>query len=121
VQARRTERRRRAVVDAGRQVAELAVDAVVYDLGGRAVRHHEVEVEAKAEEGAAAAAEVARALEARFAPCLRPWRHGKLRTGKAVAELLAAGRGDLLADDGTLLPVAYDAVALRLEQCEVPR
>jgi len=117
VQERHTARRVRDVVPpgGGRRLAELAVDTVDFRVAGQPVRHHEVEVEAKAPEGAAAVPAVVEALAGRFWPALRPWPYGKLPTGKAVEALLAErGPEGLLDDGGALLPAAYDAVAERL-------
>ena len=64
-QTRTTARRVRDVLPraGGRaRVAELAVDAVVFDLAGLAVRHHELELEAKAEGGEAVVAELTESL-----------------------------------------------------------
>lgn len=119
VQERETRRRVRDVAPpGGERLAELAVDSVAYRLPGGPVRLHEVEIEAKTADaavGEAAVATVAQALTADFRTALRPWPHGKLPTGRAVEELLAVGERDaLVADDGSLLPGAYDAIAARL-------
>jgi hypothetical protein len=120
VQDRMAERRVRDVRPVGGgegRVAELALDTVTFHLAGRDIRHYEVEIEAKARHGAAAVAAVAAALVACYWPRLRPWRHGKLPTGKAVAALLDEGRArDLIGRDGTLKPSAYDALAEALER-----
>ena len=74
VHDRTTARRVREVLPragARGELAELAVDAVVFDLAGRAVRHHELELEAKAEGGVAAAAALTESLLERFAPGVR--------------------------------------------------
>jgi inorganic triphosphatase YgiF len=119
VQDRATERLPRDVVPdgggPGDPVAELAVDAVVYRLPGRQVRLHEVEVEAKGAGDLATVAAVAERLRERFGAALRPWPHGKLATGQAVAALAAAGHLDGLLDpDGTLRPLAYEVLAAQL-------
>jgi hypothetical protein len=119
VQDRAAERRIRDVRPRGGgqgRVAELALDTVTYHFPGRDVRHYEVEIEAKTRRGAEAVAAVATALVDRYWPRLRPWRHGKLPTGKTVAALLAEGRvPDLVGRDGALKPQAYDAIADALE------
>jgi hypothetical protein len=114
IQDRVTTRRLREVAargDAGRPLAELGIDSVVYTFGRRAVRHHEVEVEAKAKGGKEAVDAVTQALCQRYWPSLRPWRYGKLPTGKGIAQLLErrAGR-ELLARGGVLKPTAYTAI-----------
>jgi len=111
-------RRVRAVVThAGARgpVAELAVDAVTFHLAGSEVRHYEIEVEVKGVGGDAAVAALTESLVIRFWPSLRPWRHGKLATGKAVATLIEQrGRDDMLTEAGALRPTAYDTVAAAL-------
>jgi hypothetical protein len=115
VQDRTAERRVRDVLPSGggeARVAELALDTVTYHLPGRDVRHYEVEIEAKARHGSEAVAAVATALVDCYWPRLRPWRHGKLPTGRAVAALLGESRArDLVGRDGVLKPPAYDALA----------
>jgi CYTH domain-containing protein len=99
------------------RVAELALDTVTYHLSDRDVRHYEVEIEAKSGEGAEAVAAVTTALTGRYWPWLRPWHHGKLATGQAVAALVGDGRTrDLVGRDGSLEPSAYDAIAEALER-----
>jgi hypothetical protein len=120
VQDREAERRVRDVRPRGGsegRVAELALDTVTYHFSGRDVRHYEVEIEAKARHGTEAVAAVAAALVDCYWPRLRPWRHAKLPTGKAVAALLADGRApDLVGRDGVLKPRAYDAIADALDR-----
>ena len=115
VQDRSTTRRVRAVLPrsgARGRLAELAVDAVVYDLGGIAVRHCELELESKAPEGETAIGTLSDALLARFGAGLRPWRIGKLATGELLRQLIEAnGRESVLTPDGRVLPSAYDAIA----------
>jgi CYTH domain len=120
VQERATSRRVRDVdphAAAPRPVAELAVDVVAFQLPGGPVRHREVEVEAKSAGGDAAVALLTESLVRQFWPGLRPWRLGKLATGKAVAELIERqaleprAEGDALADDGSVRPWVYDLIA----------
>ena len=115
VQGRKTLRRVRAVLPRSgprEQVVELAIDAVTYSLDGRAVRHHELELELKADGGEAAAAALAESLLSRFAPSLRPWSLGKTATGAVIAGLIdERGADAVLAADGTVRPWVYDAIA----------
>jgi hypothetical protein len=115
VQDRSTTRRVRAVLPrsgARARLAELAVDAVVYDLDGVRVRHHELELEAKAVEGEAALATLALGLLGRFGEGLRQWRPGKLATGEALARLIRArGAESVLTGDGRVRPAVYDVIA----------
>ena len=113
MQDRETWRRVRTVTarSADGPVAELAVDAVIFDLESGDVRHHELEVETKADGAEPVVAELTERLEARFRPNLRRWRVGKLGTGAAVEALLEErDRDELLTADGTLRPSTYDAV-----------
>lgn len=114
VQDRATERRVRDVVAEGADgsAAELVVDSVRYDFGGRTAWHHEVEVEAKGTEGREVVREVAEALLARFPGVLRPWSRGKLSTGRVVERLLRKREAKgLLGPDGDLTPGAYERIA----------
>lgn len=115
VQDRETHRRPRGVVreaePAGPVLAELAVDAVVFRTDHREVRLYDVEIEAKAPDGPAAAQSVTHALASRYAEALRRWPYGKLATGDVIERLLAEGTlHGLLAPDGALTPAAYDAL-----------
>jgi inorganic triphosphatase YgiF len=103
VQRRTTARERRAVVGDGREIAELALDTVTYDLAPGTLLLCEVEVEAKAPD--ADVGPILDALAARF-ETLAPWRHGKLATGFAAERAMQAGS---LAP-GTLTPPALDAL-----------
>jgi inorganic triphosphatase YgiF len=112
VQDRETRRRVRNVVPAGDEngplLAEMAIDAVVYRLGGRGIGHREVEIEVKEGGNPAVAEAVGRGLIAMYGPALRVWPYGKLGTGQAVEELLSAGALEALLDDeGNLGPIAY--------------
>lgn len=114
VQDRATKRRVRDVVADGAEepIAELVVDSVRYDFGGRAAWHHEVEVEAKGAGVREVVGEVAEALLARFPEVLRPWTRGKLSTGRAVERLLREGDAEgVLGPDGDLTPAAYERIA----------
>jgi hypothetical protein len=117
VQDRRIARRPRSALPpsgARARVAELVVDAVLFDLGGRAVRHHELELEVKAEGGDEAVGRLAESLERRFAPSLRPWHLGKLSTGRALARLIdELGADAVLTADGRVRPSAYDEIERR--------
>ncbi len=72
--------------DSAHVVAEVAVDRVTYGEAPAEVSLYEVEIEAKAN-GGSAVNEIASRLLADFGQVLRPWRHSKLATGKAI-ELL---------------------------------
>ncbi len=116
LQERETERRPRDVMPADvpepAAVAELAIDTTTYRLGRAAVRHHEVEIEARGDRGAEALEPLAEALKVRFPSQLRVWDHGKLATGKAAAALLKAGSlNRFISEDGNIMPPAYDMIA----------
>lgn len=112
IQDRETRRVPRSVLEVGSggpAVAEVAIDAVVYHLHGARVRHHEVEIEAKAPRVETAVRDITAALLERFGPSLRRGLQSKLAIGLAVHELHRQGRlAPLLAADGTLRPAAYD-------------
>jgi hypothetical protein len=115
VQDRSTMRRVRAILPrsgARGRLAELAVDAVVYDLDGLAVRHFELELEAKSHEGEAALGALALHVLGLFVDDLRPWHMGKLATGEALARLIRArGAESVLTGDGRVRPAVYDVIA----------
>ncbi len=113
IQDRATERRVRDVVgeEGGDPLAELVVDSVRYELGGREAWHHEVEVEAKGPGGVTMVREVAETLRARFPDALRPWTKGKLSTGRVLERLRLSGELErLLGPDGSLTSAAYDRI-----------
>jgi inorganic triphosphatase YgiF len=115
VQERETHRRlRHADGGAGGSVAELAVDEVTYRLVAGTVRHHEVEIEAKAPEGAEYLPIAAAELRASFPSALAPWPHGKLATGLAIEHLLATPEGVEMVAEGHLSPAAYPRLAALL-------
>jgi inorganic triphosphatase YgiF len=116
IQERQTRRRLRYALSAGRSpIAELAIDAVSYRLAPGPVRHHEVEIEAKAAEGTAYLPRAVEELRGRFEGALTLWPHGKLATGFAIARLLASPEGGgLLAGGGRLAPAAYPRLAALL-------
>jgi inorganic triphosphatase YgiF len=114
-QVRETTRTPRDVVAPGRgagPVAELAIDDVAFLLPAGAVRLLEVEVEAKGPGGLGTVQALLEGLAQAFPDVLRPWPYGKLVTGRAVEQLLAAGRLEGLLDPaGRLRPAAYDRLA----------
>jgi hypothetical protein len=119
-QVRETTRTPRDVVEPGRgagPVAELAIDDVGYRLPAGTVRLLEVEAEAKGPGGLATVQALLDGLARAFPEELRPWPYGKLVTGRAVEQLLAAGRlAGLLDPAGMLRPAAYDRLADVLSQ-----
>jgi inorganic triphosphatase YgiF len=114
VQERSTERRRRHAQGPPSPLAELAIDAVTYRLAAGAVDHHEVEIEAKAPEGAGYLGRAIQDLRVRFGEALTPWRHGKLATGFAIERLLASPDGAGMVAEGHLAPAAYPRLAALL-------
>lgn len=98
-------------------VAELTLDDVAYQLPAGTARLLEVEVEAKGHGGVETVQSVLGALAERFPDDLRPWPYGKLATGRAVEQLLAAGRLEgLLDSDGRVRPAAHNLLAEFLSQ-----
>jgi len=121
LQERTTHRRLRDALDPdGARLAELAIDAVTYHLAAGAVGHHEVEIEAKARQGADYLPRAVAALRARFGDSLTPWLRGKLETGLAISRLLAAGDARALLADGHLTPDAYARLAAILSAPPAP-
>ena len=115
IQDRETHRQVRNIVFVGEEsrsaLAELAIDSVVYHFGDQQICHHEVEIEAKVEDGSTALKTVIESLVAMYGSALRRWDHGKLATGKAIEKLLSEGALEGLLDiNNNLKPVAYDRV-----------
>jgi hypothetical protein len=120
-QVRETTRTPRDVHEPGGQpggpVAELTLDDVGYRLEAGTARLLEVEVEAKGPGGLDTVQALLGALAEAFAGELKPWPYGKLATGRAVEELLAAGRLDGLLDERRRIrPAAHDLLAELLER-----
>ena len=120
-QVRDTTRTPRDVLERGREaagpVAELTVDDVGYQLPTGSARLLEVEVEAKGQGGLETVQVLLAALAEGFPEALRPWPYGKLATGRAVEQLLAAGRLEGLLDPaGRIHPSAHDHLAEFLAQ-----
>ena len=118
---RDTTRTPRDVLARGREaagpVAELTVDDVGYQLPTGSARLLEVEVEAKGQGGLETVQVLLAALAEGFPGALRPWPYGKLATGRAVEQLLAAGRLEGLLDPaGRIHPSAHDRLAEFLAQ-----
>jgi hypothetical protein len=110
IQDRVTHRRVRDLRDTQRaNLAELAIDCVLHQLGAREVRLFEVEVEV------AGSAEPLRgivaALERVYGSALRRWPHDKLATGLALRRIFEGNELDsLIGADGNLRPAGYTAI-----------
>ena len=119
-QRRQTTRTPRDVRERGTDggpVAELTIDDVAYQLPAGTARLLEVEVEAKGGGGLETVQALLGALAEVFSDALRPWPYGKLATGRAVEQLLAAGRLEGLLDpSGRISPAAHDQLAEYLAQ-----
>jgi inorganic triphosphatase YgiF len=70
-------------------VAELALDRVIYRVDDRALRHAEIEIEAKREESAPVVQRIAEYLVGLYPDELRKWAHTKFATGRAIQALLS--------------------------------
>lgn len=92
VERYRVRRRRCDVLRVATRVAELALDVLCLELGGRELRLYELEIEQKHPQGAAALADVSQALLARYPAALRRWWHSKLAVALALRALAAQGR-----------------------------
>jgi len=97
---------------AGEQVplAEMAVDSVQYNLAAQTVSLCEVEIESKSNEGRKVLDAVKKSLQGRFGAELRPWKHGKLVTGKAIRKLLENGELEGQLEGGFLKPESFDKI-----------
>ncbi len=115
VQRRECQRKVRNIVHAGKEsgpvLAELAIDSVVYHFSNHQVHHHEVEIEAKWEDGTTVIKIVIERLGKMCQRALRRWDYGKLATGKAIEKLLSEEALEGLLDSkNNLKPIAYDKV-----------
>jgi inorganic triphosphatase YgiF len=115
IQDRETHRQIRNIVRAGEgnspALAELAIDSVVYHFGDQQVYHHEVEIEAKAENVSTVLGAVIETLLTMYKPALRRWDHAKLTTGKAIDKMLREGSlQGLLDTSNNIKPAAYDRI-----------
>lgn len=115
VQRRECQRKVRNIVHAGKEsgpvLAELAIDSVVYHFSDHQVCHHEVEIEAKWEDGPTVIKIVIERLDKMYRRALRRWDYGKLATGKAIEKLLSEEALEgLLNSNNNLKPIAYDKV-----------
>ncbi len=119
IQDRETGRMTRSAVEGNRDgpvLAEVAIDSVLYHLPGVRVRHHEIELEAKAQDGLAAAQSMAADLLDQFAPALRSWHGSKLAIGRAIERLQYDGvLSQFLGRSGNLIPAVYDRLELDLK------
>jgi hypothetical protein len=118
-QTRETTRIPRDVLERGAAapVAELTLDDVGYQLPAGAARLLEVEVEAKGPGGMETVQALLGALAEAFPGELKPWPWGKLVTGRAVEELLAAGLLEGLLDEGQRIhPTAHILLAELLSE-----
>jgi hypothetical protein len=117
VQDRETHREVRNIIENRESnliLAELAVDSVIYHFRNQKIRHYEVEIEEKTENGSAVLRIVSENLIQMFTPALRKWVFSKLVTGKIIEKLLRAGSLKRLLDmDNNLKPAAYT----KIEDC----
>jgi inorganic triphosphatase YgiF len=112
IQKRSLQRRGKAVTEQrrGPEIAELAIDAVTYQFPSAYIIHSEVEIEAKSGSIPLAVQELADELIRLYGPELQRWPHSKLATGRAVEELLFAGKLNGLMKGNRLLPRAYPVI-----------
>ncbi len=115
IQDRKTHRQVRNIIRADTEgspvLAELVIDSVLYHLGRKQIRYHEVEIEAKTDTGVAAIGPITKGLQAAFGDVLKVWDHSKLAVGFALEGLLTQGDLEGLLDlDGNLTPAAYDKI-----------
>lgn len=113
IQTRENHRITRNIVSSvtGSVLAELVIDSVVYHFDKRKIAHHEVEIEAKASDGAMVLTVISSKLIEKYGPVLQVWNHGKLQTGNAIEELLNENKLEgLLGNDNNLMPAAYDII-----------
>jgi len=119
VQERTTRRRTlwARALPGGERVAEIALDRVAYPVAGRALLHHEVEIEAASPADRECVTRLAHALLDGLGADLAPWPHGKLALGRALAELAREGLPPGWIDAaGRAAPELYAALSARLSR-----
>ncbi len=95
IQDRETRRMTRDAVAGDRDgpvLTEVAIDLVLYHLPGARVRHYEIEIEAKAQDGLSAAQQIAAALLDGFKPALRSWSGSKLCSASSASQSFSTPR-----------------------------
>jgi inorganic triphosphatase YgiF len=117
---RRTTRRHARDVLAGsgqmrQRVAELSIDHVKFESAGSPIDLYEVEIEAKGDPTGAVVDGVTSSLLQDFGAELRPWRHSKLATGKAIEEMLRSST-PALRTGGPVGPAGIEEIARFLEE-----
>jgi inorganic triphosphatase YgiF len=119
IHQRATERRPRLVFDARDMetaLAELAVDATLFMMGGRTIRHYELEIEVVEGEEPGILNGICQDLVSRW-PCLIHWPYSKIATGLALERLLTQGGLTLTESDPSgLEPSAYGRIGRLLGQ-----
>jgi inorganic triphosphatase YgiF len=94
----------------GSSLVEVDLDTVIYSFHNRKIRHHEVEIEARAEENQDLLTIVVEELIAAHGSLVRRWDHSKLATGLAIEELLATGCLVIPEKDRELVPGDYEKI-----------
>jgi hypothetical protein len=93
----------------------MVIDSVEFALESGSVRHHEIEVEAKAAGTAKDIQEVSNTLLSHLPGALRAWHHGKRTTGRAAGVILSEhGTSGMMSASGDLLPGAYDRILAKI-------
>lgn len=93
-------------------LAEFVIDEVHFHSGKNTIlKHFEVEIEAKSEEGITALKTILKELQTKYPDDLRIWPYSKLETGKAIQESFTGQQREFLIDDGQcILPAGYDMI-----------
>ncbi len=113
LQDRETDRRLRDVVLADRPagvLAELAIDGIIYHFKGGDLHLFELELEAKNEEGRRSLEMLREGLRVRLGSSVRPWRWGKMATGRMIERLLMKGDLEGLVKEGRIMPAAFERI-----------
>ncbi len=114
IQDRTTERRVREMLSHkngdDEPAAEMDIDSVVYEFDGRRIRHHEIEIEARSDEGRNLFRPSTDALLGEFGDSMRRWRFGKLYMGMILERLVREGLPDRAVVNEHLTPVGYDLI-----------
>ncbi len=120
IQKRQTVRVIRHIRSTGKDLvlAELALDRVIYHFESRALLHHEIEIELKANDGLAETQFLAQHLLELFPTKLRKWNYSKLATGRAIEALLEEESFGEALRDNYLKPASYVLIERHLSSRE---
>jgi hypothetical protein len=82
--------------------------------------HYEIEIEAKSADAVESIQAMMKELVGAYDSQIRPWKHGKLATGKALEKMADEGLlTGLVSSNRDLLPAAYDRIDAYLQKLPI--